>query len=257
MKVKIGVLSMILGFVAMGCQQEEKPKVIYPDKAEVTTVDTKDNQRELSSVEDIRISDLPITMGETDYLLHPVGEVRVYSTGSKYSGKINQYSYTVSNFSPDELTGNLANIMFQHKDSLDIRPLTEQKVMIYSATYLKSIAERYKKHYIVYRVYDKDTNKDGLIDANDIKTLYISEVDGTGFMKLTVDLQEFLDWTVVDAQHRLYFRTVEDINKNGAFDKDDNVNYYYVDLMKKELEVIAYNPLAVKKVAEVNEELAQ
>jgi hypothetical protein len=35
----------------------------------------------------------------------------------------------------------------------------------------------------------------------------------------------------------------EDINKNGAFDKDDKVHYQYVDLLSKDLKVVAYNPI--------------
>jgi hypothetical protein len=41
----------------------------------------------------------------------------------------------------------------------------------------------------------------------------------------------------------MYFRTIEDINKNGAFDKDDKVHYQYLDLLSKELKVMEYKPV--------------
>jgi hypothetical protein len=41
----------------------------------------------------------------------------------------------------------------------------------------------------------------------------------------------------------LYYRTVEDTNKNGEFDKKDVVNYYYIDLSKKEWKIIGYEPV--------------
>jgi hypothetical protein len=88
-----------------------------------------------------------------------------------------------------------------------------------------------------------DSNKDGKLDSNDIKDLYISTIDGSNFKKLSVEFQEFIDWNVIDSQNRLYFRTIEDINKNGAFDKDDKVHYQYVDLLDKELKVVEYNPI--------------
>ena len=88
-----------------------------------------------------------------------------------------------------------------------------------------------------------DSNKDGKLDSNDNKDLYISAIDWSNFKKLSVEFQEFIDWNVIDSQNRLYFRTIEDINKNGAFDKDDKVHYQYVDLLDKELKVLEYNPI--------------
>jgi hypothetical protein len=140
--------------------------------------------------------------------------------------------------------------MFQHKDSITITPLTAQKVQIQSVVYLNTIAEKTKKHILIYTLFDSDTNRDGKIDSNDIKTLYISKSSGKNFKKLSENLQELLDWTVIDVQNRLYFRTVEDINKNGAFDKDDSINYFYVDLLDANWEVKSYDPLMVKSMNE-------
>lgn len=252
MKLSVGLfLGTFLVFGA--CKQEaEKPKVIYKDESSSTVVNeqTKDKER----AEDIRIADLPVVMGQSNYLIHPIGEIRVYSYTSKIGmSKVNQTSYTVSNYAPFEMTGYLENLMFQHKDSLEIRPLTDKKMQIQSVTYLNTIAEKFKKNILVYSVFDADTNRDGKIDSNDIKTLYISKADGSSFKKLSENLHEVLDWTVIDAQNRLYFRTIEDINKNGAFDKDDNVNYYYINLLDKDWEIISYDPLRVSKEIEIIE----
>jgi len=252
MKTKVGlfasVFSVVLFFSCKG--QEEKPKVIYKD--EVETPEQQEAVKE--KTEDIRIADLPLVVGSSSYLIHPVGEVRVYASPSKYgTSKVNQFSYTVSNYVPFEITGYLENLMFQHKDSLEIRPLTTKKIQIQSVVYLNTIAEKLKKNILVYNVFDGDTNRDGKIDSNDIKTLYISKSSGKEFKKLSPYLQELLDWTVVDVQNRLYFRTIEDINKNGAFDKNDNVNYFYVDLTDPKWEVKSYDPLNVVGTEEVNE----
>jgi hypothetical protein len=253
MKVRIGLFLGAALLLFAACKQEaDKPKVIYKEDgtsaAATETVSDKDRS------EDIRIADLPVLMGQSDYLIHPIGEVRVYTYSSKTGmSKVNQTSYTVSNYAPFELTGYLENLMFQHKDSLQIRPLTNKKIQIQSVTYLNPLAEKTKKNILVYSVFDADTNRDGKLDSNDIKTLYISNGSGKNFKKLTVDLHELLDWTVIDAQNRLYFRSIEDINKNGAFDKDDNVNYYYIDLLSKDWEVKSYDPFSVNKPIEIEE----
>ncbi|MGQ8869611.1 hypothetical protein [Myroides sp. TSA_177.3] len=252
MKTKVGlivsVFSAVLFFSCKG--QEEKPKVIYKD--EVETPEQQEAVKE--KTEDIRIADLPLVVGSSSYLIHPVGEVRVYASPSKYgTSKVNQFSYTVSNYVPFEITGYLENLMFQHKDSLEIRPLTNKKIQIQSVVYLNTIAEKLKKNILVYNVFDADTNRDGKIDSNDIKTLYISKSSGKEFKKLSPYLQELLDWTVIDVQNRLYFRTIEDINKNGAFDKNDNVNYFYIDLTDPTWEVKSYDPLNIISVEETTE----
>lgn len=242
MKMTKSVLTLAIASLLFACKQEDKPKVIYKDQQIATS--TTETQKEKERQDDIRIADLPIAMGNSNYLIHPIGEVRVYSNSSKYSvNKVSQFSYTVSNYSPFELTGYLQNIMFQHKDSVGIRPLTEHKMQIQSVTLLNSIADKTKKNILIYSIYDRDTNLDKKIDSNDIKALYISKDSGLHFQKLSSDLQEVLDWTVIDSQNRLYFRTVEDINKNGAFDKDDNINYFYVDLLDEQWEVKSYDPL--------------
>lgn len=252
MKAKLGlvvsVFSVALFFSCKG--QEEKPKVIYKDEIETP------NQQEAikEKTEDIRIADLPLVVGNSSYLIHPVGEVRVYASPSKYgTSKVNQFSYTVSNYVPFEITGYLENLMFQHKDSVDIRPLTDKVIQIQSVVYLNTIAEKLKKNILVYSLFDSDTNRDGKIDSNDIKTLYISKSSGRAFKKLSPYLQELLDWTVIDVQNRLYFRTIEDINKNGAFDKNDNVNYFYIDLTDPKWEVKSYDPLMVQNIKEIDE----
>jgi hypothetical protein len=96
---------------------------------------------------------------------------------------------------------------------------------------------------MVYTVADMDTNKDNKLDNNDIKSLYVSDISGKNFTKISVDFQELIDWNVIDSRNRLYFRTVEDTNKNGAFDKEDRLHYFYLDLLAKEWKAEEYRPI--------------
>ncbi len=229
--------------INIGCKDNtpETPKVTYPAKTEeeVHIAEVKIDSTQ------IKVSDLPVIMEGTKYLIHAIGDVRLYEKNtSKYgSSKTNSVSYSISNYNRFELTGYLNNLKFQHIDSTNTKTLTDKAVEIHTVTYLEEISKKLNKGILVYTMVDSDTNKDGKINSNDIKTLYISEINGNNFTKLSADLEELIDWNTIEVQNRLYFRTIEDINKNGSFDQNDMVHYYYVDLKNPEWEVVKYDPL--------------
>jgi hypothetical protein len=91
-------------------------------------------------------------------------------------------------------------------------------------------------------MFDADTNRDGKLDSSDIKSLYLSEISGKRFTKVSMDLQELIDWNLIDSKSRLYFRTVEDTNKMGSL-INDVVHYNYIDLSNNEWKVSNYEPI--------------
>lgn len=215
--------------------EQEQPKVIYSDSQKVSEskIDTTS----------IKIADLPIFIEGTNYLLHPIGDVRVYGGSRSYGSGSSSISFSISNYSRFELTGYLENVRFQHKDSTSFYSLTENRIQIQTVTYPQSFSESSKKQILVYTLTDEDTNRDGKIDSKDIKSLYVSQINGSDFTKLSPDFQEVIDWNIIVVQGKLYFRTIEDINKNGAFDKNDTVHYYFVNLLDKEWVAMEYNPV--------------
>lgn len=231
-------LSIISTFIS--CKDEvQKPKVIY-DAASKTSVVAKTDSTQ------IEVADLPIQMEGTDYLIHPVGDLRVFEKGTKSrygSSSVNDLSFTISNLGEYEITGYLQNLKFQKVDSDSIRPLTDKPALILTATYLKPVADRTKNQVMVYTLADADTNKDGKIDSGDIKTLYLSNISGENFTKISEDFQELIDWSLIESKNRLYFRTIEDTNQNGQFDKNDVLHYNYIDLVSKKWEVKSYKPI--------------
>lgn len=232
--LKIVTLTLVVAFSSCN-KEKEKPKVIYenPVKAQnIANVDTTS----------VTLVDLPIQMQGTNYLLFPVGELR--TTGSMYdaASKGGQLSYKVSNYSEYQLTGFMRNIKFQQVGKDTITALTDKNILIQSVTYLKTLADKTKQQILVYELEDMDTNKDIRLDDSDIKSLYLSDISGNRFTKVSVDLQELIDWNLVESLNRLYYRTIEDTNKNGAFEKNDKLHYYYVDLTLKNWESIEYNP---------------
>lgn len=232
------LLSFVLLVSLLSCKQEqETPKVSYEESKSKDVKVTPDSSG-------IKVADLPILMEGTNYLIHPVGNVRLVDRENKVYGssKTHQVSYAISNYNQNEITGYFDNLHFQHIDSTSIKPLTTKKVQIQTATFLNTIAAKIKKQIMVYTLVDADTNKDGSTDQNDIKSLYVSTMSGEKFTKLTEAFQELIDWNIIEAQKRLYFRCIEDTNKNGAFDKNDKVHYHFVDLSANEWKVEVYTP---------------
>ncbi len=238
-KLHITFIAITILFLTSCKEEVEKPKVTY---------DETNKARELARADStqIQIADLPLQMEGTDYLIHPVADLSIRERGvkSRYgSSSVNDLSFTISNYGEFEITGFLQNLKFQKVDSDSIKKLTDKPILIQTATYLKSVADKTNSQIMVYTMVDMDTNKDGKLDTSDIKALYLSKVSGEKFTKISSDFQELIDWKLIESNNRLYYRTVEDTNKNGQFDKKDVVNYYYIDLSKKEWKIIGYEPV--------------
>jgi len=237
--LKYIALAIIGTLVSCKDDVEKQPKVIYDASNKAKIVDKTDSTQ-------IEIADLPIQMEGTNYLIHPVGDLRVYERGSKSrygSSSVNDLSFTISNLGDFEITGYLQNLKFQKTDSDSIRALSNKPVLILTATYLKPVADKTQNQVMVYTLADSDTNKDGKIDSGDIKTLYLSNISGENFTKISEDFQELVDWSLIESKNRLYFRTIEDTNQNGQFDKNDVLHYNYIDLASKKWEVKNYKPI--------------
>jgi hypothetical protein len=240
MKNSLKYIALVIIGTLVSCKDDtQKPKVIY-DASRKTNVVAKTDSTQ------IEVADLPIQMEGTNFLIHPVGDLRVYEKGTKArygSSSVNDLSFTISNLGEYEITGYLQNLKFQKVDSDSIRPLSAKPVLILTATYLKTVADKTANQVMVYTLADTDTNKDGKIDTGDIKTLYLSDISGEKFTKISEDFQELVDWKLVESRNRLYFRTIEDTNQNGQFDKNDVLHYNYIDLTSKKWEVKSYKPI--------------
>ncbi|MBD3582783.1 hypothetical protein [Flavobacterium selenitireducens] len=231
------LLSMSLALLAISCKNEEteKPKVTYK-----TREAKAENAADTSEIE---IADLPIHISGTSYLIHPVGQYRVMDGTRKSGYSYERGSFTVSNYGEFEITGYLKNLMVQQVESDSIKPVFEKPVLLQTATFLKAFADKTKHQLMVYSLADMDTNQDSKLDANDIRTLYLSEVGGGRMVKVSPDYQELIDWNFVDSKNRLYFRTIEDTNKSGEFDKDDVIHYNFIDLLSADWKVVEYKPV--------------
>ncbi len=240
MKKNFTIFAIIIALSA--CKNDiEPPKLRYENTPKTENAVPKPDSTQVT------IADLPILMEGTKILIHPIGDIRVYEKKYKSSygsSSAETESYQISNFSEFEITGFLSNLNFQEVGSNLITPLTTKAVLIQTATFLKTVSDKTKQQLLVYSMADLDTNKDLKIDVSDIKTLYISEINGKNLTKLSPDFQELIDWNLIESKNLLYFRTIEDTNKNGQFDKLDVIHYNVVDLSTKIWKVLQYQPIA-------------
>ena len=239
MKMKNLFLYIAIVFVGffVSCKKEdaEKPKVTYE------TI-SKAKPEVVSDTNQIEVADLPINMEGTNFLIHPIGVMSAKGKGIKSSYDSEQ-GFTVSNYGEYQITGYLKNLKFQEIGKDTIYALTDKQILIETATYLKTFADKSKQQLLVYSLADMDTNKDGKLDNSDIKSLYLSTISGQKFTKLSADFQELIDWKIIESKNLLYFRTIEDTNKNGEFDAKDSLKYQFVNLLDKEWKVISYKPI--------------
>jgi hypothetical protein len=237
MKKYLPYLATFLLVSMISCKKEEveKPKVIYEDAPKTKPMEIVDTTQ-------IEVADLPIALEGTSYLIHPIGQLNREGKALK-SSTDSEEGFTVSNYGEYQITGYLKNLKFQEIGKDSLTTLTTKPVLIETVTYLKALADKTKQQLLVYTLSDMDTNKDGKLNGDDIKSLYISTVSGSKFTKLSADYQELVDWKMIESQHLLYFRTIEDTNKNGAFDAKDQMQYQYVNLKDGRWTVIAYHPI--------------
>ena len=222
-------------FVSCKKEEAEKPKVTY----ETTS---KAKPEVVSDANQIEVADLPINMEGTNFLIHPIGLMSGNGKGIKSSYDSEQ-GFTVSNYGEYQITGYLKNLKFQEIGKDTIYALTDKQILIETATYLKTFSDKSKQQLLVYSLADMDTNKDGKLDNSDIKSLYLSTISGQKFTKLSADFQELIDWKIIESKNLLYFRTIEDTNKNGEFDAKDSLKYQFLNLLDKEWKVISYKPI--------------
>lgn len=222
---------LVSSVMIFSCQEEKaKPKVKY------TTKEAKSPQKDTSKLE---VADLPIQFNGSNVLIYTIGNLTLGDINKRGSYETTSYEgvagFNVSNSMENEITGYLQNLKFQAVGSDSLHVLTDKVMLIERVSFVKN------HKMLLYILADADTNQDGVIDSNDIKSLYISSELGQNFTKISTDLQELVDWKHIESVNKIYFRTIEDANKNGEFDKKDKIHYHFLNL--KDNKVSEYFPL--------------
>ena len=131
--------------------------------------------------------------------------------------------------------------MIRPKNRSKFTLLTKLDLKIKSLNYLYSIDTLHGIDRFIYRVIDFDSNKDSFINDDDLIGLYSSKTNGENFKRISPGNQQLIDWETSDVLGLLYFRTMEDIDRNGEFDEKDRLNLYEYDLIKEDSVKLIFN----------------
>jgi hypothetical protein len=236
------LIIVIATTVLFGSCRQEGTKI---DHESVDTTSVIDDR--VKDTTKILVSELPVKFDSTDILLFTIGLVDLQERGgySKFSsGSYSTSEIASSHYSSDHLTGDFINIVFQDKSGNE-KKLTDKKIKIRSATFLRDTFKKTKTGYLLYSIFDRDSNGDKELNHSDLEALYISKLDGSGFKKLTKELHEFYDWSLIKGENRIYFRTLEDENKDGELNNKDKFHYYFIDFSGDNYSVAEHNPVKI------------
>lgn len=258
---KIFLLAILVTLFTACNQERQTNRVIYDE----TKSDTLTMNNVLEDTTKVLVAGMPVCLDSTDVLIHPIGWVSIYKEA--YGNKLidgsvsidyprigkskmaeSNYSFEVQSNNKDYLYGEMVNLIFEDVPTGTQRILTDKVMIIISAKYLKDVAKKIDKHYMLYSARDKDYNRDGKLDYEDMTAYYMSNLDGTNFTKITQDYHYFDTSELLLKNSKYYFRTLEDVNKDGIFNKKDKYHYYYIDLKKGDFTPIEYFPLELMNV---------
>lgn len=251
----ISVFSLLLLFVSC-TERNMRPTVNYDIPEDSLSVNLL-----FMDTSKVMIASLPFMFDSTNVLLQPSGLVdiqhieefslrglkqevssEISTMKSEYSSARNEDFYLKS-ANNNTFSGSINNIYFDDLTTGQQRLLTDKPMLITTIIYLSSINKETGRSYLLYTVYDKDTDKDGQLTTNDMKSLFISNLDGSGFERLTKEDQTLCQTLLVDVANRYYFSALEDTNRDGVFNNGDKYYYYYLAFSTEGYKLVEYNPI--------------
>jgi hypothetical protein len=96
------------------------------------------------------------------------------------------------------------------------------------------------KSYVLIAATDKDTNKDGILNVEDFKTLYIYSTASKALTEIKSENTDFVEYTILSEKEQLIINFGLDKNKNGKYEwNEPMIMKGYSIINKKLTEVIA------------------
>ena len=236
MKKEFFYYLVFIAFLFVNCNSNNKKE------NEIVVLDAHKNEIKIDTTL-IAVADLPIKIDSISYLIHPVGYYKSgwyddeYSSKSSRSGSNN---FTISNNYDDKIKGNMFNLFFQKENSSELKPLTDKNIKIRSVSFLRGLFNNTKKKILVYEIIDTDTNEDKTIDLQDLYSIYISNIDGSNFRKISKLNHRIITYKFLNSNNTFYFKTLE---KAKSKEVKQILHYFFADLSKKEILVKEYFPL--------------
>jgi hypothetical protein len=254
MKKYLIIVVILLAIASCG---KKEPAIVYSDSVQPDSLSIDSLYNDTTK---LLVAELPIYIDSINYLIHPIGLIHFQQRSTKiiessFYGSGEYIESTIESSSRDYFYGNMSNLVFEEKASGKQLLLTDKLISIKSFQYLRSLSKRNNQHYILYWVYDNDFNKDGDVNSEDLSALYIGNIDGTGFKKINKKLEKYESGVMFEKDLRYYYKTTEDSNKDGIFNRYDKSHFYYIDFSKTPFSIIEYYPLAL--ITQLNDKNAK
>ncbi|MBL4642163.1 MAG: hypothetical protein JKY44_01090 [Flavobacteriaceae bacterium] len=230
MKKPLLLLSIIL-FLSCTESKNEK-KIVYEETTEPTE-NAGIGSTLKSNPESKLIAGLPFKLDSAKTKIFPIGEIRLpnkkrgITKVSSYSGS-NFNFFAIGSYSNREYYGYLDNLIFENIETGERHLLTNEKIKIKTFGQLHK-EQRIPLKKLIFEIITKDSNRDNKLNDSDLTNLYISGINGENLTLISKLNEDLIDWTLLN-ENLLYFRTIEDSNKNGEIEESDTLHMYKTDL---------------------------
>lgn len=135
------------------------------------------------------------------------------------------------------------NLIFYDIKSGKTKLLTNKKTRIYDfETNLNNVGTILKNS-VLYKICDTDFNLDKKLNFEDTIQLFISNVDGENFKRISPSDENLIEYQIVPNTDKIIFKTSRDVNNDKVFNEKDEVIWYLIDLSaeSKPIEIIDIN----------------
>jgi len=222
------VLTFCFGIFITSCSSDKKSQIIID---ETTVVEDFIIEEDTTMV---KVLNLPIHIDSTQYIYHPTSLLYAKGKNKRRGFSISKRSYnqktSSSNYSHYKFNGKYAGFAVENLKTGKTINITDQEISFSNVRIYNKLEYNPRVEFVLYEGYDLDTNKDGKLDYRDLPALFISNLDGSGFKKLTVDFEEYQSYTFIVENDKLYFQTIKDNNNDGTYENVDEYRNYVVNL---------------------------
>lgn len=190
-----------------------------------------------------QIASNPSTVVLTGLAQHRL--ITIYKAGREASGYFSRVRYGDEestseswHYMPgiDLISGyNLLNIAHYDMSTEKLNHLFDRNVLVNSLYYPSYdqdslYGKPINRDYYLVSVYDKDTNKDTLLNRKDLRSMYYFNVSGSEKTRITPE-----DYSVVRSQYDprndvMYIYARYDVNRNGIIDKKEPLHIFWISL---------------------------
>jgi hypothetical protein len=212
----------ILTFLAIGlCACNDKPKGTFVDQTSELDIETTNSKYNTINLQ----FNNPTVLDSSDWIIYPLTleEIEETEKGFKSSSYGRQYAYW--------------NIAFYNTKTKQTRLLSDSLKMLINSVSPNNDAiinseQRDKRNegLIYYSITTKDFNQDGKLNSDDPKYLFISDLSGQNFKKVSPDNFDIIHWQTILETNKILIQARKDINKDKKFDNDDEIVSFIYDI---------------------------